>query len=219
MNDNRTPFPEATLRRAALRLIVALALATPAAAVAAEPLAKPDAEPAAESGPQEEILERIDTPLDPPREDLRAERRKRRAAQGPFHPVAGSVSYGDAQAAFGDARGRPHEGQDIFAPAGTPVLAPVDGVVVEAGSDGGRGNWLSIYDAKRKQSYSYFHLLGAPPVGAGEKVSAGQKIGQVGCTGSCFGDHLHFEVRAGRGPYGAASDPMALLGDWKPFKG
>ena len=37
----------------------------------------------------------------------------------------------------------------------------------------------------------------------GEKVEAGQDVGAVGCTGSCFGDHLHFEVHEGQDPYGA----------------
>jgi murein DD-endopeptidase MepM/ murein hydrolase activator NlpD len=47
--------------------------------------------------------------------------------------------------------------------------------------------------------------------GSGQEVRAGQRVGEVGCTGSCFGDHLHFEARQGRGVSGPAIDPLPLL--------
>ena len=43
------------------------------------------------------------------------------------------------------------------------------------------------------------------------KVRMGQRIGKVGCTGSCWGDHLHFEVRGGRGAWGPVLDPTQFL--------
>jgi murein DD-endopeptidase MepM/ murein hydrolase activator NlpD len=128
------------------------------------------------------------------------------------------VDYGSIEAAFGNARGRPHEGQDMFAPAGTPVVAPAEGTVIDGGYDGGRGNWLSIYDPERKLTYSYFHLVDAAEVATGDKVKAGERVGQVGCTGSCYGDHLHFEVRDGEDPYATAIDPMPYLTKWKPLE-
>lgn len=134
------------------------------------------------------------------------------------HPVAGSVDYGDVIAAFGHARGRPHQGQDIFAPAGTALVAPSSVVVVEAGSDGGRGNWIALYDKAEDVTYSYFHLLGPTNRKPGQQLSAGQKVGEVGCTGSCWGDHLHFEIRSGKGPYGEAHDPMPWLKDATSIK-
>ena len=88
-------------------------------------------------------------------------------------------------------------------------------VVVDAGTDGGRGNWIALYDPKRKQTYSYFHLLGPAEAGVGEKLKPGEKVGEVGCTGSCSGDHLHFEVLDGKGPYGTPRDPMPLLAKWE----
>jgi len=142
---------------------------------------------------------------------VRAERER---AAGPFHPVRGPADYGDAEAAFGNARGRAHEGQDIFAPAGTPLLAPAAGRVTEIGSDGGRGNWIAIYDPERGRSYIYLHLLEPAGVDAGERVEAGHQIGRLGCTGSCYGDHLHFEIRDGRGPYGSPIDPAQALRRW-----
>lgn len=136
------------------------------------------------------------------------------ADPGPFHPLDGVPDYGDVEAAFGNARGRPHEGQDIMAPEGTRIVAPTDGVVVDGGTDSGRGNWLSIYDEKAGHSYSFFHMNAPALVEVGERVDAGTKVGEVGCTGSCWGTHLHFEVREGRGPYGTAIDPMPYLSKW-----
>ena len=213
MSQRKLPTLRAFARHNAARLVAATALIMPAAAVAAGPSTEvdPTAEGVAlESGPREQLLERISDPLMVAAEDERRERRRERA-DGPFHPVAAAVTYGSAEAAFGNARGRPHEGQDIFAPAGTTLVAPVDGVVVDGGSDGGRGNWVAIYDPQREQTYSYFHMAGPAAVGPGEKVAAADRVGKLGCTGSCFGDHLHFEIREGRGPYGTAVDPMPLL--------
>ena len=202
------------LRRTAVRTIATVALATPAVAIAAEPVAPAsDTMPGLDRGPKAGAIEEQIT--DPLIELARAEER----AEGPFHPVLlDSVDYGSVEAAFGNARGRPHEGQDIFAPAGTPVIAPADGVVLDGGYDGGRGNWLAVYDPERKLTYNYFHMIDAAEVAIGKQVEAGDRVGQVGCTGSCYGDHLHFEVREGQDPYATAIDPMPYLVKWKPFE-
>lgn len=203
-------------RRAAVRSIVVLALATPAVALAADPVEPATSATAvAEGAPKAAAAELEAEITDPLIELAKAEEE----AEGPFHPVLlPSVDYGSAEAAFGNARGRPHEGQDIFAPAGTPVIAPVDAVVLDGGYDGGRGNWLAIYDPERKLTYNYFHMIDAAEVAVGDKVEAGDRVGQVGCTGSCYGDHLHFEVREGQDPYATAIDPMPYLEKWKPLE-
>ena len=121
-------------------------------------------------------------------------------------PMRAVPEYGDGLDA-----GRGHEGQDMFAPAGTPLVAVANAVVIETGSDGGAGNYVSIYDAAAKRTYNYFHMLAPAIVSAGERVRAGQKLGELGCTGSCWGDHLHFEVRVGRGTWGSVLDPMPTL--------
>jgi murein DD-endopeptidase MepM/ murein hydrolase activator NlpD len=148
--------------------------------------------------------------------DLRAHhareaRRERR--DGPIHPVvAETIDYGDAAAEFGASRsGHMHEGQDVFAPTGTPLVAVAEGEVVETGTDSGRGNYVSIHDPREDRTYNYFHLQEPASVKQGEAVRAGQRIGAVGCSGSCFGEHLHFEVRRGADPYGPAEDPMPFL--------
>lgn len=138
---------------------------------------------------------------------------KEEPAGGPFHPmVAETLDYGEGGAQFGAARsGRAHEGQDVFAPTGTPLVAVADGEVVEVGSDEGRGNYVSVYDPAAKRTYNYLHMVQPASVKAGERVRAGQRIGGVGCTGSCWGEHLHFEVHQGRDPYGPAVDPRPIL--------
>jgi murein DD-endopeptidase MepM/ murein hydrolase activator NlpD len=198
-----------TLRRLAPRAVLAAALALPAAAVAAQPAVAPP-NPNTPAGPPAPTM--LTASAEPGAAIVKQVRRAGRPDVA--HPLPEASDYGDAQAAFGNARGRPHEGQDIFAPAGTPVRSPARTIVLEGGSDGGRGNWVALYDPRRDLTYVYFHLLGDAEVGAGEKVGVGRRVGEVGCTGSCFGDHLHFEVRDGRDPYGTPRDPMPLLERW-----
>ena len=144
---------------------------------------------------------------------------RREARRGPVVPVVGKPDYGTAENAFGAARsGHAHEGQDIFAPAGTPLVAVADGVVAEVGTDGGQGNYVYLYDPRARSTYVYMHMISPSPLRAGERVQAGERLGGVGCTGSCWGDHLHFEVRTGRGIAGAARDPLPLLRRWSALE-
>lgn len=137
------------------------------------------------------------------------------ANRRPAFPVRGPFNWGQEGAAFGGPRGgRAHEGQDVMSRTGAPVVAVRSGEVLETGNDGGRGNYLDLYDPASKVTYVYMHLNRPPSVGAGDRVKSGQPVGEVGCTGSCFGDHLHFEIRAGRGITGAARDPRPLLEKW-----
>jgi murein DD-endopeptidase MepM/ murein hydrolase activator NlpD len=150
----------------------------------------------------------------PFREAKRGERRTREP-HGPFHPLDRRPDYGTAENAFGTARsGHMHAGHDVFAPAGTPLVAVDDGVVAEAGSDGSQGNYLYLYDPKRERTYVYMHMIAPAKVKTGERVEAGQPVGALGCTGSCWGDHLHFEVRAGKGIGGDPQNPLPLLKQW-----
>jgi murein DD-endopeptidase MepM/ murein hydrolase activator NlpD len=127
-------------------------------------------------------------------------------------PVRGRVDWGERDARFGAWRGgHMHEGQDVFAEPGTPLVAIRDGRVVETGDDGGRGNYVAIWSRAAGRTYLYLHMRRPSPFGVGKHVSAGQRVGAVGCTGSCWGDHLHFEVRRGRGTIGTTLDPLPLL--------
>ena len=127
-------------------------------------------------------------------------------------PVRGHVDWREADARFGAYRdGRAHEGQDVFAAAGTPLVSVRDGELVETGDDGGRGNYVAIWSRRARRTFVYLHMRRPTALRAGEHVRAGQRIGAVGCTGSCWGDHLHLELRHGRGTTGTALDPLPLL--------
>ncbi len=185
-----------------------LIAATPAFAAA------PMLDDAANAGGANASLKRGGTTLSDLRAaDERARDARRERLDGPFHPiVSATIDFGEAGAEFGASRsGHVHEGQDVFAASGTPLVAVADGEVVEVGSDGGRGNYVSIHDPDEDRTYNYFHMLEPASVKQGEAVQAGQRIGAVGCTGSCFGEHLHFEVHVGADPYGEAEDPLPLL--------
>jgi murein DD-endopeptidase MepM/ murein hydrolase activator NlpD len=141
---------------------------------------------------------------------------------GPVHPVRveGPVDYGEVDATFGaDRGGRAHEGQDMFAKPGTPLLAVRDGVVIEKGNDGGRGNYVAIYSESADHTYVYLHMLRPTWLERGEEVAASTQVGGMGCTGSCYGTHLHFEVRLGKGVERKPVDPLPMLKRWPPVPG
>ena len=122
------------------------------------------------------------------------------SAAGFIWPVNGPVTSG-----FGMRWGRMHEGIDIAAGSGTPIRAAAAGRVVYAGWMSGYGNLVAI-DHGGGVSTAYGHQSSIA-VGNGQVVSQGQTIGYVGCTGHCFGPHLHFEVRINGSPV----DPLGYL--------
>lgn len=100
--------------------------------------------------------------------------------------------------------GSMHRGIDIIGPgSGSPIYAARDGVVIESGYDGTRGNHVIIrhYNGYYTQ---YMHMISSPYVKKGQTVYNHQVIGAMGCTGSCTGTHLHFEMWNGE-PYKAGS--------------
>jgi murein DD-endopeptidase MepM/ murein hydrolase activator NlpD len=203
-----------TIHRVGAAFGVVLIAAAPAAVAAAPVIEDADPASAGSTAPAANVPGLGGAVLSDLRAaDERAREARRERLDGPFHPVvAATIDYGEAGAEFGASRsGHVHEGQDVFAPSGTPLVAVADGEVVEVGSDGGRGNYVSIHDPAEDRTYNYFHMLEPASVKAGEPVQAGQRVGALGCTGSCFGEHLHFEVRQGPDPYGHAEDPRPFL--------
>ncbi|HTJ75212.1 MAG TPA: peptidoglycan DD-metalloendopeptidase family protein [Acidimicrobiales bacterium] len=91
-----------------------------------------------------------------------------------------------------------HTGIDYGADTGTPIRAAADGVVVSAGWIDGYGN-ATIIDVGGGIAVLYGHQS-AFRVTAGQKVTQGQTVGLVGCTGNCTGPHVHFEVRVNGDP-------------------
>lgn len=87
-----------------------------------------------------------------------------------------------------------HQGIDFAAGMGTPVVAPADGVVVEARRWGGYGNWLRIRHPNGLESgYGHLSRYGSG-IRAGQRVRQGQVVAYVGSTGASTGPHLHYEI-------------------------
>ena len=122
------------------------------------------------------------------------------SASGFIWPVSGPVT-----SPFGMRWGRMHTGIDIGVPYGTPIHAAASGSVIYAGWMDGYGNLVFI-DHGGGISTGYAHQSGIA-VSNGQSVTQGQVIGYVGCTGHCFGPHLHFEVRVN----GTPVDPLGYL--------
>jgi len=132
---------------------------------------------------------------------------------GPVRPGAGGLIWpvnGPITSPFCEARAWEscHPGIDIGVPAGTPIRAAASGKVVllqDVGASGGYGNFTCIqHTASMSTCYAHQSRF-ATSMGA--SVEQGQVIGYVGCTGRCFGDHLHFEVRIN----GHVVNPMNYL--------
>jgi murein DD-endopeptidase MepM/ murein hydrolase activator NlpD len=105
---------------------------------------------------------------------------------------------------------RPHQGIDIAVPAGTPVHASAAGRVVLATVMSGYGNFLCIAHTRRLTT-CYAHLTSFS-ADLGERVHRGDVVATSGCTGRCFGDHVHFEVhRAATWSHASATDPQPYL--------
>lgn len=109
--------------------------------------------------------------------------------------VAGSVvkpAEGTFTSGFGPRWGSMHQGIDITAPIGTPILAVMDGIVIDSGPASGFGNWIRImHDNGEMSVYGHMSSL---DVSVGERVQAGQKIAGMGSEGFSTGSHLHFEI-------------------------
>jgi murein DD-endopeptidase MepM/ murein hydrolase activator NlpD len=132
---------------------------------------------------------------------------------GPIRTGSGGLIWpvnGPITSPFCESRAweRCHPGIDIGVPAGTPIRAAAAGTVVlmqsEAAS-GGYGNFTCVqHTATMSTCYAHQSRFATS---SGAHVSQGQVIGYVGCTGRCFGDHLHFEVRIN----GSVVNPMNYL--------
>jgi murein DD-endopeptidase MepM/ murein hydrolase activator NlpD len=90
----------------------------------------------------------------------------------------------------------------------------VEEAPAQSALSGGRGNYVAIYSPAGDRTYVYFHMQHRSPLRQGDGVGAGDPVGAMGCTGSCYGTHLHFEVRLGRGTEAKPTDPLPLLRDW-----
>lgn len=144
------------------------------------------------------------------------------------HSIERSYPYGSTQ----DGKREVHHGVEFYNAQGTPVLAAAEGVVVFAGDDAlplpageGRGEggplaWVpafygtvvvlehSLGGEMFYTLYGHLHRVG---VSVGQRVAAGEPIGEVGASGTAIGSHLHFEIRRGANDYFATRNPELWL--------
>ena len=135
--------------------------------------------------------------------------------RGHVYPIRGRHADRGPAGQFGVPRngGRTHEGYDVNAACGTPLVAARGGRVVRADYDPVLyGNVVIVRGERTRRDYWYSHLRDAPRVRVGERVATGQRIGSVGATGNArtIGCHLHFEIHA----RGRPIDPRAELHAW-----
>jgi murein DD-endopeptidase MepM/ murein hydrolase activator NlpD len=134
-------------------------------------------------------------------------------------PVEGPHTYGDR---FGDPRsgGRVHQGQDLPAGCGTPLVAARGGTVARTGySDALYGYYVLIDGLATDHDYFYAHMEASSPLSEGDRVRTGEEIGRVGKTGNARNEfcQLHFELWPHGYHDGSPIDPLPFLQAWDAF--
>ncbi|MGH2975354.1 MAG: M23 family metallopeptidase [Solirubrobacterales bacterium] len=137
---------------------------------------------------------------------------------GHLFPVQGPHGSRGYIGEFGAPRsdGRWHEGFDVVAACGTPLVAVRGGRVLRSGYDPVLyGNYLLIHGEGEQRSYFYAHMPRPALVRRGQRVWAGERIGSVGETGNAIsvGCHLHFEIHV----HGHPIDPEPSLRRWDRY--
>lgn len=142
------------------------------------------------------------------------------AFYGYAFPILGQHDFGDAGARFGAARsGHTHQGQDVMAACGTPLVAVRGGTVQYSEYEANAGNYVVIDGKGTPNDFMYAHLAEPSPLQAGDTVRTGQPIGIVGDTGDASACHLHFEIWGSPGWYegGSPFDPLPYLEKWDAY--
>lgn len=126
-------------------------------------------------------------------------------------PILFGVDLSDLYPNFGDPRdggAREHEGLDMMATDGTPIVSPTKAVVIRVGDGSGSGKYVSTANPGG-ETFVYMHLSDVADIEVGDELEVGDLIGFVGNTGNASGGaaHLHFEIRENREP----TDPIKRL--------
>ncbi len=141
--------------------------------------------------------------------------------RGHVFPLRGVFSYGTAADRYGAQRdGHTHQGQDLLAAEGLPVVAPRAGTITYVGYQASAAGYYVVLDGDGEDlNYVFMHLQkDSIPVVLGEHVDQGERIGSVGHTGDAEGSHLHFEIW--QGPWydgGHVIDPLPYLQQWQQW--
>ena len=138
------------------------------------------------------------------------------AGSGGVFPVAGPHTYGDV---FGAPRkGYTHQGQDVLAAEGTPIVAPLAGTITVAAYQAAGAGYYLVEHAADGRDFLFAHCQESSfAVAQGASVSAGQPLCRVGHTGDATGPHLHVEIWVGGWHVGngAPVDPLSQLKAWE----
>jgi murein DD-endopeptidase MepM/ murein hydrolase activator NlpD len=124
---------------------------------------------------------------------------------------------GPVIAPFGQRLGVLHDGIDIDAPTGAPVRAAAAGLVITTGFHRIFGEYTCVLHrfergpAAERELTTCYGNQSAYRVEPGDPVAAGERIGDIGCTGTCIRPHLHFQVRLGAGQTSPVTDPLPFL--------
>jgi murein DD-endopeptidase MepM/ murein hydrolase activator NlpD len=135
-------------------------------------------------------------------------------------PILGQHEFGMGAGRFGAARsGHTHQGQDVMAACGTPLVAARGGEIQYAGYQYAAGNYVVIDGRGTANDFMYAHLAEPSPLHTGDTVRTGQPIGIVGETGDATACHLHFEMWGPPGWYegGSPFDPLPELEKWDKY--
>lgn len=121
-------------------------------------------------------------------------------------PLAAKPAEGSYTSPFSMRWGTMHNGIDLANGIGTPILAAMDGIVIDSGTASGFGNWIRI--RHNDGTVTVYGHMATLDVAVGQHVTAGQKIAGMGNEGYSTGSHLHFEVHPAGG---GAIDPVPWL--------
>ncbi|MBA3807943.1 MAG: M23 family metallopeptidase [Solirubrobacterales bacterium] len=140
------------------------------------------------------------------------------AAAGAVFPVAGAHSFGNSVNRFGAPRsGHIHQGQDVLTAEGTPVLAPLSGVIESRSLQAGAAGYYVVEHTGVGFDLFFAHCqAGTFAVSAGQGVSPGQALCLAGQSGDATAPHLHFEMWVGgwQAAAGHPIDPLPYLEAW-----
>ncbi|HEU4392737.1 MAG TPA: peptidoglycan DD-metalloendopeptidase family protein [Solirubrobacterales bacterium] len=135
-------------------------------------------------------------------------------------PILGAHDFGSSGGRFGAGRaGHTHQGQDVMADCGTPLVAARGGIVQYSRYEANAGNYVVIDGKGTANDFMYAHLAEPSPLLEGDIVRTGQPIGIVGDTGDATACHLHFEIWGAPGWYegGSPFDPLPYLEKWDAY--
>lgn len=158
----------------------------------------------------------------PPKKRKRRRKRPPRPAPAPAGdsthrlPLAGAFTWPGPDGSFGAGRaGHIHQGIDLLAASGTPIVAPEAGTVSFVAYQAKAAGYYVVLHSP-DYDFAFMHLLaGSTRVRVGQTIAAGDPIGLVGQTGDAEAPHLHFEVWVGPWQQGGRPiDPAPLLHSW-----